>query len=388
MLPTSLLEYDLPPDRIAVHPARPRDSARLMVVSRASGRAAAHDHVRDLPRHLLPGDLLVINTTRVLPARFRGVRVDSGGRVDGLYLGPASASGAGNGRRWLVMLKCRRTKPGVVVRLHDRAGRSTGLSLRLVERAPAEPGEAPGVWVVEPIGSDEAAPAVLERIGLTPLPPYIRQARRARGEPGDDAEDRRDYQTVFAHDDGALGGGAQAAGAGSAEGSVAAPTAGLHFTPELLGAVRDRGVRVAEVTLHVGLGTFKPVETEHVEQHPMHAEWCTIPSATAALIRETRARAGRVVAVGTTAARTLESFPEATGEASGWTRLLIVPGHQWRVVDGLLTNFHLPRSTLMALVAAMLGDGPPAVERLKALYAEAVARGYRFYSFGDAMLVI
>lgn len=373
MLRTSDLDYDLPPKLVATHPVSPRDAARIMVVERSSRSAPKNRHVRDLPEILNPGDLLVLNRSRVIPARFLGRRLDTGGKVEGLYVASGSAPAT-----WLVMLKARRFRSGAPIELLDRAGCDSGVRLTLIERDT----EDPAMWHVsvdatrwQPGGSDNVARAsvvtILDRIGLTPLPPYIRARRKAADEPVDDVEDRTSYQTVYA----------------SEEGSVAAPTAGLHFTPDLLDRLAAAGIARAEVTLHVGLGTFKPVETEYIEQHPMHAEWCSMPAETVEALRRTREAGGRVIAVGTTTARTLESFALDGAPSSGplETRLLITPGYTWRSTDGLLTNFHLPRSTLMALVAAMLPGG---VDQLKHLYSIAIARRYRFYSYGDAMLIL
>ncbi len=368
MLRTADLEYHLPEGLIATHPAEPREAARLMVLSRADGGVAAHDSVRDLPSHLRAGDLLVFNTTRVVRARFEGRRADTGGWVEGLFL----ADGPGSGL-WRVLLRGKRVREGVDVVLNDRAGRAA-LVLRVLRRD----AEEDGGWVVETrhvsSGDPDLRPAavILEEIGRTPLPPYILKARRDAADPGDDDRDRREYQTVFA---------------GDQAGSVAAPTAGLHFTPALLDTLDRLGVRRADVVLHVGTGTFRPVESETVEGHPMHAEWCRVPRPAMEEIARARAEGRRVIAVGTTSARTLESVAACEGYRPGdWlsTRLLISPGYRWRWVDGMLTNFHLPRSTLMAMIAALLPGG---VGDLKAAYAQAVERRYRFYSFGDAMLI-
>lgn len=369
MLRTSDLDYDLPAGCIATLPAQPRDAARLMVVNRAEGTIRAHATIRDLPQFLNAGDLLVLNTTRVIPARFEGVRVDSGGKAQGLYL----ASVPGEARRWTVYIKARRQAPGVEIDLM-REGRPVGVRLVLEQRSTDED----GAWVTRVLGTDasETDEQVLERVGLTPLPPYILQARKTGGvEVADDA-DRARYQTVFA----------QAHG-----GSVAAPTAGLHLTPALLDTLREKGVGRADVTLTVGSGTFKPVEAEFVEAHPIHAEWCAMTPDTRAAILGTRERGGRVVCVGTTSVRTVETFAalHAGGSeppAQVDTRLLITPGYAWRWTDAMLTNFHLPRSSLMAMVGAFLG--PEGVARLKTLYATAVREGYRFYSYGDAMLIL
>ncbi len=373
MLRTADLEYELPAERIATHPAHPRDAARLMVADRADPSRISHRLIRDLPDLLRPGDLLVFNRTRVLPARFRGVRIGTSGKMEGLYLheAPAAAGPDPEGPAWVCLIKGRHTRAGAEFELFDREGHRSGVRLFVRGRPETEP-EA---WLAE-LRSAEGQPTreVLDRVGLTPLPPYILKARKDAGDPGDEGADREEYQTVFARE----------------AGSVAAPTAGLHFTPELLSRLAAAGVRCAEVVLHVGTGTFRPVETEFVEEHPMHHEWCSMDAGAIAAVLETRAACGRVIPVGTTAARTLEAYA-ATLEGGGSapasleTNLLITPGYRFRWVDGLLTNFHLPRSTLMAMVAALLpGDG---VSALKALYDEALGREYRFYSFGDAMLV-
>lgn len=404
MLRTSDLDYELPEDRVATSPAEPRDSARLLVLRRREPGFMEHRQVRDLAELLRSGDALVINTTRVIPARFVGLRADTGGKVDGLFLGKQGESAGqapawagthagehAGGEVWRVMLKGRRMKPGAEVAVFarggeaggDRAAEDSGVRLQLIEREQDAEEEGAGAWLVRVGGAraGESSLEVLERIGTTPLPPYIRSARKRHEQAADQSIDPARYQTVYARAD--------------QGGSVAAPTAGLHFTPELLDRLAAGGVRRGEVTLHVGAGTFKPVESEFVEQHPMHAEWCRVPAETGALIGGTRGRGGRVIAVGTTSARTLESFAAerlTSGACEGWTNLLITPGFAWKNLDGMLTNFHLPRTTLMAMIAALLdersggaGDG---VARLKAAYGEAIARGYRFYSYGDAMLIL
>lgn len=383
MLRTDTLDFNLPQERIARHPAEPRDAARLMVVHRDAPDVAEHRIVRDLPEILRPGDLMVFNTTRVLPARFVGVREDTGGGVGGIYLedAPGSPSDAA-APEWVCLVKARRTRPGAVIRLYDHHGRPSAHTLTLVRRAEDESGG----WVVRP-DPPGRAPEILARIGRVPLPPYILAARRAAGESEEDASDAEDYQTVYA------------AEAPEDAASVAAPTAGLHFTPELLARLDARGVERAEVTLHVGAGTFKPVESAFVEEHPMHAEWCSMSPEAVRAVRAARADPDRrVIAVGTTSARTLEAYAEAMtlddGDASVpppshlETALLVTPGWRWRWVEGMLTNFHLPRSTLLAMVGALLGDDAEGVERLKALYAGAIERDYRFFSFGDAMLLL
>jgi len=385
VLRTDALDYDLPPALIATHPAEPRDAARLLLVRRERPDAPEHLCVRDLPGLLRPGDRLVFNTTRVLPARFVGRREDSGGHVQGLYLHEESL-GAGPPGVWVALIKSRRHRPGARVRL-IAGHRPSPYVLEMLEPA----GDPPGAWRLRlhaDVGEAPPAPQVLDAVGLTPLPPYILAARKAAHERPDDRTDRAQYQTVFASEPVAA--------------SVAAPTAGLHFTPALLGALARAGVARSDVVLHVGAGTFKPVETEAVEEHPIHAEWCSMSGAAIAEIEHTRGGGGRVVAVGTTVARTLESYaPQAAGDreapAAFATRLLITPGYRFAWTDAILTNFHLPRSTLMALVAARLQEPdeapevpgePSGVTRLKRIYAEAVGRGYRFYSFGDAMLIL
>ena len=372
---TSDLEYELPDERIATEPARPRDSARLMLVE--GDAPARHLRVADLPglvgTALSPGDLLVFNTTRVVPARFLGLREDTGGKVQGLYLGPAPAEREDAAGSWSVMLKARRFKVGAPIRLKDRTGEPSNVVLTIRDRESSD-----GAWIVDvrvggaPLDSG-ATLEVLSRVGLTPLPPYILGARRDRHFATDDDADRRWYQTVLARQ----------------PGSVAAPTAGMHFTEALLDELASRGLSRAEVVLHVGAGTFKPVEADTLEDHQMHTEWCAIEADQAERIRLVKASGGRVIAIGTTTARTLESHSEAllsgVDPVPMETRLMIAPGYTWRVCDGLLTNFHLPRSTLLALVAAMMPGG---IGRVKAVYAEAIREGYRFYSYGDAMLIL
>lgn len=380
MLRTDDLQYDLPEASIATAPAEPRDTARLMVLG-PGGVIAAHQRMRDLPGALRPGDLLVFNATRVLRARFEGKREDTGGRAEGLFLSEERDSA---GTRWVCLVRMKRVKPGVVIAV-EREG---AVVLRLVAIEP-RPDEL-GAWLVEPRWSDgtrvsEPASDVLEKAGLTPLPPYILRAREHLGIATDETRDRSMYQTVYAKE--------------AAAGSVAAPTAGLHFTPEVLAGLKARGVETAEVTLAVGTGTFRTVEAEHVEEHPMHAEWCSMDRAVIERVLAVKREGRRVIAVGTTSARTLESYARVIEGGGDWpeslsTRILITPGYAWTWVDGMVTNFHLPRSTLMAMVAARIhatgeAHGPvDGVARLKAAYSEAIRLGYRFYSFGDGMLVV
>jgi S-adenosylmethionine:tRNA ribosyltransferase-isomerase len=366
VLRTSDLEYELPPGLIATQPVSPRDAARLMVVPRHNPAAIEHKSVRDLPSLLRAGDCLVFNTTRVLPARFHGRRAGTGGKIEGLFLHTLPMGGPGF--RWVTLLRGRHLRIGAELELFDDSGGPCGITIRIAGRPESEP----GAWIVES-GHAAATTAVLERIGSTPLPPYIVKARQAAHLNAQDRTDRVVYQTIYAAE----------------PGSVAAPTAGLHFTPELVGRLADMGVCNMAVVLHVGVGTFKPVETEFVEDHPMHPEWCSMSAGAVRLIREAKKEGRRIIAVGTTAARTLEAYAQAL-EAGGpvpaslETRILITPGYQFRWVDGLVTNFHLPRSTLLAMVGALL----PGIASLKQTYATAIERGYRFYSFGDAMVIL
>lgn len=314
--------------------------------------------VRDLPGYLRAGDLLVLNDTRVLPARLFGRR-ESGGAVEFLFVEPTREG------RWLAMAKpAKKLKPGEVVCVGGNA-----LRVRLVARTRSEAGELEPTWEVELSATDgESTPVeeLLERYGRMPLPPYI---ERERGElPNPD--DRERYQTVYAEHPGA----------------VAAPTAGLHFTTELLEELASMGVEHAMVTLHVGLGTFLPVSVEVVEEHRMHAERYELGAETVSAVEACRSRGGRVIAVGTTSVRVLESCADASGcltPGSGSTDIFIRPGHEFRALDGLLTNFHLPKSTLLMLVSAFAGT-----ERVRELYGLAIEERLRFYSYGDAMLLL
>jgi len=343
-------DYELPPERVAQQPAERRDASRLMVLDRMGG-GIEHRRFDELPGLLNPQDLLVLNDTRVLPAKLIGHKA-SGGRVELLLVerwGPEDET-----ERWHCMLRAaRRLRPGTVIEL-DR-------EIRAVILEPA--GE---YWLVRFEGRPgEPLLEQLEAIGSMPLPPYIKRAPDRSG----GVDDRRRYQTVFARRPGA----------------VAAPTAGLHFTDALLGRLEQRGVGLAFITLHVGPGTFLPVRTQRVEDHVMHDEPFEVPATTADAVARTRERGGRVVAVGTTVVRVLEhQATEQRRIRSGQGRcdLYIYPGFRFRVVDTLLTNFHLPRSTLLMLVAAFAGR-----ERVLSAYATAIDSGYRFYSYGDAMLV-
>lgn len=353
---------------------------------------------------------MVFNATQVIPARLVG-RKPSGGRVEGLYLGPGPAEFVDDKaqRTWIVMLGASHLHAGNVIDLIPSGGDGSGavsrtgdsaVFLRLLRKDTNES----TAWVVTVEGSREADLAILNRFGYTPLPPYIRKARERAGIQIEDRLDRNRYQTVYAQssDPASSAISRDVRSGGAAPGllaSVAAPTAGLHFTPALLEQLRNLGVDQGLVTLHVGTGTFKSVETEFVEDHPMHEEWCSMGRDVIRQVDATKHSGGRVIAVGTTAARTLESYAKVIqdqGEVpeSLSTRLLITPGYRWRWTDGLFTNFHLPRSTLLAMVGARLDTGEggkPAgdgLERLKRAYALALDEGFRFFSFGDAMLIL
>jgi S-adenosylmethionine:tRNA ribosyltransferase-isomerase len=343
-LRTSDFDFELPPGLIAQHPPARREEARLMVLDRRTGSITL-GRFPDLLDHLRLGDVLVLNETRVIPARLFASRLDTGGKVELLLVRPADEPGT-----WWAL-----ARPGRVLRPGRTIAVVPGGEILTVRAA--EGGQfalaCDGDWA-----------ALLERSGHVPLPPYIRRA--------DTAEDRERYQTVFAR----------------VPGAVAAPTAGLHFTPELLTAAGARGVALARVVLHVGPGTFKPVTVEDPHAHPLDAEFYDVPEAAAAAIRAARGRGGRVIAVGTTVARTLETAASRAGPGevlaagAGWSDRLIVPPYEFRAMDALVTNFHLPRSSLLFLVSALAGR-----EALLAAYERAIAEGFRFYSYGDAMFV-
>ncbi len=346
---TEELHYVLPEELIAQSPLERRDDSRMLVISRRE-RSLRDAGVRDFPSLLNAGDLLVLNDTRVLPARFTAVR-KSGGRVHGLFLEEERAS------CWRVMLEgSRRLRIGESLRLGES---SDAVELTLRERCDD------GQWRLE-VGSTLTAPQILHRVGQTPLPPYI---SRRESTAGIDSTDRERYQTVYAR----------------APGAVAAPTAGLHLSQQILDGVRQRGVSIAFVTLHVGVGTFKPIAASRLADHVMHHERFEMPDDTVTAWKECRARGGRVVAVGTTVVRVLESvLGEGNNQAarSGTTNIFIHPPHRLTAVDALLTNFHLPRSTLLALVMAFAG-----IDLTRRAYAHAVESRYRFYSYGDAMFI-
>jgi S-adenosylmethionine:tRNA ribosyltransferase-isomerase len=335
-----LSEFDFPfdPLLIADRPVEPRDHARLLVVPKGVG-ACSHRRVADLPELLEPGDLLVVNDTKVLAARLSGRKKTGGGQVELVLVRPV-----GGTDRWEVL--CKGTKQGQVIELED------GTTATVMEQG------VNGIIVQ----FSSSVPALIEKIGRMPLPPYIKR------EPME--QDRLWYQTLFAREAGA----------------IAAPTAGLHFTEGLLAALKEKGVRMATVTLHVGPATFRPVTAERIDEHRMGTEWAELSPHTAAVITETKKAGGRIVAVGTTVVRTLEAAASTDGTVKpmkGEVGLFITPGYRFKAVDVLMTNFHLPKTTLLMLVSAFAG-----LEPLRAAYAEAVREKYRFYSYGDAMLIL
>jgi S-adenosylmethionine:tRNA ribosyltransferase-isomerase len=343
-LRTSDFDFHLPPEQVAQTPAARRDESRLLVVHRDTG-ALEHRVFSDLPEYVPAGDALVLNETRVFPARLLGRRA-TGAPAEVLLLTPE----AGEEKVWRALVR-----PGAKLRPGRTVEVAPDLSVEILD---STPGGERIVRVHTPLPLSEA----LDRYGEVPLPPYV--DRRAT------AEDRERYQTVYARE----------------RGSVAAPTAGLHFTPELLSAMEAKGVHVVRLVLHVGVGTFRPVETEDPAAHRMHAEWYHVPAASAAALDAVRAAGGAVWAVGTTVTRTLETVADADGvvhAGEGWTDVFISPSYRFRAVDRLLTNFHLPKSTLVMLVSAFAGH-----ELTMRAYREAVARGYRFFSYGDAMLLV
>ena len=332
--------FDLPEELIAQTPLEKRDESRLLHLDRKTGKIE-HRHFYNLPEYLHPGDCLVMNDSRVLPARLIGTR-PSGGSVELLLLRDHGEN------RWECLSRPgRKTRPGQEILFGDG-------ELKAIVESVTEGGnrivrfEYQGIFL-----------EILEKLGRMPLPPYIKA----------ELQDPERYQTVYSRE----------------LGSAAAPTAGLHFTPELLEEIRQKGVELAWITLHVGLGTFRPVKEEKIEDHEMHSEFCIIPAETAAVINRTKKNGGRVIAVGTTSCRTLESFAKDDGtleESSGWTDIFIYPGYQFKCIDALVTNFHLPESTLIMLVSALAGR-----ENVLNAYQQAVENRYRFFSFGDATLI-
>ena len=341
---TSDYDFPLPPEQIAQHPAARRDASRLLVLDRKTG-ALSHRHFSDIVDYFARGDVLVLNETRVFPARLLGRR-ESGAPGEVFLLHPQK----GDEQEWVALVR-----PGAKLKPGRRLHIADELSVEILSSTPG------GERIVR-LHTELPIHEALERFGEIPLPPYVDRAATA--------EDRERYQTVYARE----------------RGSVAAPTAGLHFTSELISRIEARGVTIARLTLHVGVGTFRPVETDDPAEHRMHAEWYRVPAEAADAINAGRAGGGAIWAVGTTVVRTLESAAAADGAlhaAEGWTDIFIRPPYRFRAVDHLVTNFHLPRSTLLMLVAALAGYEP-----VMAAYREAVAEGYRFFSYGDAMLVL
>lgn len=339
---TSDFYYDLPPELIAQTPLERRDGSRLMLLNKETG-AIEHRHFYDLPQYLRPGDCLVLNDSRVLPARLLGRRDPSGGAVEVLLLVDRGE------KKWECLVRPgRKLHPGQKVVFGD----GSLLTAEILE-------ELPGGNRIVKFNYEGIFLEILEQLGKMPLPPYIKE----------ELNDPERYQTVYSRE----------------VGSAAAPTAGLHFTKELLAQVREMGVKVCYVTLHVGLGTFRPVKEDDPTEHEMHSEYCMISAETARTINETKGHGGRVVCVGTTSCRTLESWAAEDGtlkESAGWTNIYIYPGYRFKVLDALVTNFHLPESTLIMLVSALAGR-----ENVLHAYAEAVKEKYRFFSFGDAMFI-
>ena len=333
--------FDLPPELIAQTPIQRRDASRLLVLDKATG-ATEHRHFFDLPEYLHPGDCLILNNSRVLPARLLGHRVPGGGACEILLLIDRGDN------VWECLVR-----PGKKLRASAKVSFGDGeLTAEIAEELPD--GNRLVRFSYEGIFLE-----VLDRLGKMPLPPYIKE----------ELQDRERYQTVYS----------------KVNGSAAAPTAGLHFTPELLERIQQMGVKVGYVTLHVGLGTFRPVKEEEITDHAMHSEYCIIPQETADLINETKKNGGRVICVGTTSCRTVESQAAEDGTmraCAGWTDIFIYPGYLFKVMDALVTNFHLPESTLIMLVSALAGR-----DHVLAAYREAVDRRYRFFSFGDAMFI-
>jgi S-adenosylmethionine:tRNA ribosyltransferase-isomerase len=352
-----LFDFHLPEELIAQRPAPERTDSRLLALDKRTG-AVEHRRFKDLIDYLHPGDCLVLNDTKVLPARLYGYKRDTGAKVEVLLLKQVGK------QRWEALVRPgRKVRPGIVLDFYDptsdRSEDAPVLSAHVTE--PTEAGGRVLEFANNGISDDESFQERLKRIGHMPLPPYIKEP----------LTDQERYQTVYARH----------------TGSAAAPTAGLHFTHTYLEQIRQKGVRIAQLTLHVGLGTFRPVTVERVEDHKMHAEFYRLPAECADWINRTRQEGGRIIAVGTTAARTLETAAQHMQDGrvhpcEGWTDIFIYPGYEFKLVDALVTNFHLPRSTLLMMICALAGR-----EKVLAAYEEAVRHRYRFFSFGDAMFI-
>ncbi len=362
----SAWQYDLPEDLIAARPTARRDDSRLMVIRRDSGQIE-HRQIRDLPDLLSPNDRLVFNNTKVLPARLFGFRTSTNGKWEGLFLdeqndGQWRITGQTRGKlqpdESLTLIPAALAQSQAIMATVDEIPQQQRLELKLVRQLDD------GSWIVRPSRRSRTASTVelLDEFGTLPLPPYIKRKVA-------DEQDRNRYQTMFAQEPGA----------------IAAPTAGLHFTPELMDGCSRNGIQSSEVTLHVGIGTFRPVSSERLSEHRMHSEWCRVHQAAADAINATKATGNKVVAVGTTSVRTLEAATQQQNLSAwqGSTDIFITPGFRFNVVDQLLTNFHLPGSTLIVLVAALMG-----YDLTMEAYRQAVAERYRFYSYGDAMLIL
>jgi S-adenosylmethionine:tRNA ribosyltransferase-isomerase len=336
----SEFDYFLPEELIAQHPCEPRDHSRLLVLDKNTG-AISHNYFFDLLQYLNAGDTLVFNDTRVIPARLIGAKAETGGKVEVFLLNRKSESD------WEALVKPgKKARPGAIIIFSDR------LSCEILESTDF------GGRIVR-FSYEGIFEEILDQLGETPLPPYITEQ----------LADKERYQTVYARE----------------RGSAAAPTAGLHFTTDLMKRIEEKGIHLAFVTLHVGLGTFRPVNTDNITDHVMHREYYSVLPETAELINRTKQEGGRIIAVGTTAIRTLETATiNGILEAkSGWTEIFIYPGYTFKIVDAAVTNFHLPKSTLLMLISALAGQ-----QKVFAAYKEAVEQGYKFFSFGDAMLII
>lgn len=346
----SAYSYDLPTERIAQNPVTPRDRSKLLVIDGPDTHQ--HRHFYDLADWLRPGDLLVLNNTKVIPARLFGQK-STGGAAELLLIEPVDES------RWLALVRPgRRIQPGAELWFGEGVGDGEQPLLKAFVEERDEPTGGRIVRLAPQV--DASVAGLIHRLGQVPLPPYITQSSSLPDQ----------YQTVFAQ----------------REGAIAAPTAGLHFTQDLLNKLAKKGVKTTEITLHVGIGTFRPVEVDDIKTHEMHEERIEVSAETVEKIRQTKASGGRVITVGTTSTRALEGAAAVSGELQpfeGKTDIFIYPGYQWRVIDGLITNFHLPESSLLMMVSALIGR-----ERLMRVYEDAIAREYRFYSFGDAMLIL
>lgn len=370
-----LFQYHLPKSRIAHEPVKPRDSSRLLVMDREKKRFA-HRHFSDLPKLLSKGDILVLNDTKVFPARLIGKKKDTGGRVEVFLLKEAGSSRCLAPARvenecvWEILIGHKNARVGMEVVLgtsvlqYASTSRSTRMVGEIIRR------KDKSVWLMKFNVPRKDFMRQIETIGDTPLPPYIKVKKKSKS---NKKKLEKEYQTVYA----------------KKIGSAAAPTAGLHFTSELLDILNKKGVQIEYITLHVSYGTFQPVKVNNIERHNMHSEWASIDKTTAGRLNKAKKEGRRIIAVGTTSVRTLESFADGSGvlqfaRAEGdWIRMFIYPGYKFRFIDAMITNFHLPRSTLLMLVAAFAGR-----RRVLKAYDTAIKKGYRFYSFGDAMMIL